>query len=140
MPISYYCKKCGKTHSHQEYAQSLFCKECGTFLTRGSKPNNFRPPSINNPSQSKPVNLQKKETIQQKVQIPQTPIAHTQEIPAQDACFGELEEALPENISTYLQNKKIKVLFPSGRSYKQSTARQKRDYYYPHGFRKNFGV
>ena len=108
LPTSYYCKKCGKTHSHQEYAQSLFCKECGTFLTQGNKPNNFRPPSINNPSPSKPVNFPKKETTPQKVQTQQTPIAHTQEIPAQDACFGELEKNLPENISTYLQNKKIK--------------------------------
>ena len=66
-----------------------------------------RPP-INNPPQTKPVNIPKKETIPQKVQTPQTPIAHTQEIPAQDACFGELEKPLPENISAYLQNKKIK--------------------------------
>ena len=42
------------------------------------------------------------------MQTLQSPIAHTQEIPAQDACFGELEKPLPENISTYLQNKKIK--------------------------------
>ncbi len=42
------------------------------------------------------------------MQTSQNPIAHTQEIPAQDACFGELEKPLPENISNYLQNKKIK--------------------------------
>jgi DEAD/DEAH box helicase domain-containing protein len=105
LPASYYCKKCGKTHSHQEYAQSLFCKECGTFLTRGSKPNNFRPASVNNPAQIKPVNSPKKEISPQKVQ---TSVAHIQEIPTQDACFGELEKPLPENISSYLQNKKIR--------------------------------
>ena len=49
--------------------------------------------SINNPPQTKPVNIPKKETIPQKVQTPQNPVAHTQEIPAQDACFGELEKA-----------------------------------------------
>ncbi len=108
MPPSYYCKKCGKTHTHQEYAQSLFCKECGSFLTPGSKPKNFRPPQINKPSQSKPINTAKKEIIPQKVQSQQSPIVHTQEIPAQEACFGELEKPLPENISAYLQNKKIK--------------------------------
>jgi DEAD/DEAH box helicase domain-containing protein len=42
------------------------------------------------------------------VQPQQTSIAHTQEIPAQDACYGELNEALPENISAYLQSKNIK--------------------------------
>lgn len=108
MPPSYYCKKCGRTHTHQEYAQSLFCKECGTFLTRGTKPNNFRPSPINNPLQTKPVNIPKKETIPQKAQTQQSPIAHTQEIPAQEACYGELEKPLPENISAYLQSKKIR--------------------------------
>ena len=52
--------------------------------------------------------MPEKEIIPQKVQTPQNHIVHTQEIPAQDPCFGELEKALPENISTYLQNKKIK--------------------------------
>ncbi|MCW4029993.1 MAG: DEAD/DEAH box helicase [Candidatus Bathyarchaeota archaeon] len=103
---TYYCKKCGKTHSQKEYAQSLFCTECGTFLTRGSRPSNFRPPQISKPSQSKPVNASK-ETTPQKTQTQQTPIAHTQIIPAQDACYGELDKPLPENISTYLQNKEI---------------------------------
>ena len=107
MPTSYYCKKCGKTHSHKEYAQSLFCKECGTFLTRGSKPYNFRLTPINKPSQSKPVTAQK-ETSTQKAQPQQTSIVHTQEISAQNACYGELDEALPDNISTFLQNKDIK--------------------------------
>ncbi|PVX26391.1 MAG: DEAD/DEAH box helicase, partial [Candidatus Bathyarchaeum sp.] len=46
--------------------------------------------------------------MSQQVQNQQTPIAHIQEIPAQDACYGELEKTLPENISTYLQNKEIK--------------------------------
>ncbi len=104
MPTSYYCKKCGKTHTHKEYAQSLFCTQCGTFLTRGSRPSNFRPPQISKPPRPKPV-IAPTETIPQKTQ---TPVAHTQEIPAQDACYGELEKPLPENISTYLQENKIK--------------------------------
>jgi DEAD/DEAH box helicase domain-containing protein len=107
LPPSYYCKKCGKTHTHQEYAQSLFCKECGTFLTRGSRPSNFRPAPIK-PPQTKPV-IPKKEPNPHKAQTPQSPIAHTQIIPAQEACYGELEKPLPENISAYLQNRKIRL-------------------------------
>ncbi|MCW4000611.1 MAG: DEAD/DEAH box helicase [Candidatus Bathyarchaeota archaeon] len=109
MPSSYYCKKCGKTHTYREYAQSLFCKECGTFLTQGNKPSNFMPPSqIKKPSQPKPANLPQREALPPKAQTQQTPIAHIQEIPAQDACYGELEKPLPENISAYLQSKGIK--------------------------------
>ncbi len=107
MPPSYYCKKCGRTHSYQEYSQSLFCKECGTFLTPGSRPNNFKPAPVK-PPQTKPVNTTKKEPPPQKVQAPQSPIAHTQIIPAQEACYGELEKPLPKNISAFLQNKKIR--------------------------------
>jgi len=106
LPISYYCKKCGKTHSHKQYSQSLFCTECGTFLTRGSKPSNFRPPQISNPPRPKPVNSPKE--VMPTVQTQQTPIAHTQEIPAQNACYGKLEKPLPENITAYLQENKIK--------------------------------
>ena len=34
MPIQYVCRKCGKTHSKDEYDQSKFCKSCGSFLLR----------------------------------------------------------------------------------------------------------
>jgi DEAD/DEAH box helicase domain-containing protein len=36
-------------------------------------------------------------------------IVHTEEIPAQEACFGELEKPLPENIQSCLLNRKIKL-------------------------------
>ena len=32
MPIVYFCRKCSKNYSKEEYAQSKFCKECGSFL------------------------------------------------------------------------------------------------------------
>ena len=32
MPITYLCRKCAKNYSKEEYAQSKFCKECGSFL------------------------------------------------------------------------------------------------------------
>ncbi len=86
----------------------MFCKECGTFLTPGSRPNNFRPTPISKPPQTKPANTPKKEPTSQKSLSPQSPIAHTQVIPAQEACYGELEKPLPENISAYLQKKKIR--------------------------------
>lgn len=36
-------------------------------------------------------------------------IVHVENIPAQDACFGELEKQLPENIESYLLNRNIKL-------------------------------
>jgi uncharacterized protein YprB with RNaseH-like and TPR domain len=32
VPIIYVCRKCNKNYSKEEYAQSKFCKECGSFL------------------------------------------------------------------------------------------------------------
>jgi len=32
LPIVYLCRKCNKTYSKQEYDQSKFCKDCGSFL------------------------------------------------------------------------------------------------------------
>lgn len=32
MTIIYLCRKCGKSYSNQEYAESKFCKSCGSFL------------------------------------------------------------------------------------------------------------
>ena len=32
MPITYLCRKCVKNYSKEEYAQSKFCKTCGSFL------------------------------------------------------------------------------------------------------------
>jgi uncharacterized protein YprB with RNaseH-like and TPR domain/DNA-directed RNA polymerase subunit RPC12/RpoP len=32
LPISYVCRKCGKTHSKQDYDESRFCKTCGSYL------------------------------------------------------------------------------------------------------------
>jgi uncharacterized protein len=32
LPITYLCRKCAKNYSKEEYAQSKFCKECGSFL------------------------------------------------------------------------------------------------------------
>lgn len=34
MPIRYICRKCGKDHSKEEYAQSMFCKACGSLLLK----------------------------------------------------------------------------------------------------------
>jgi len=32
VPIIYVCRKCNKNYSKEEYSQSKFCKECGSFL------------------------------------------------------------------------------------------------------------
>jgi uncharacterized protein len=32
MPIAFVCRKCKKSHSKEEYAQSRFCTACGSFL------------------------------------------------------------------------------------------------------------
>lgn len=38
LTTQYICRKCGKTHSLEEYEESRFCKSCGSFLkTRFSK-------------------------------------------------------------------------------------------------------
>lgn len=45
MKLKYICQKCGKIHSYEEYIESKFCSDCGTFLfekqmqarTRGRK-------------------------------------------------------------------------------------------------------
>jgi DEAD/DEAH box helicase domain-containing protein len=106
LPSSYYCKKCGKNYKYQEYAKSLFCKECGTFLTPGnSKFYKKVTPLAGNLSKPQPAVLSKQENFTQKEQ---TPIVHIQEIPAQEARFGELEQALPEKIGAYIRNKEIK--------------------------------
>ncbi len=39
MPIVYLCRKCNKQYTKEEYAQSRFCKECGSYLLL-----NFRTP------------------------------------------------------------------------------------------------
>ena len=36
-------------------------------------------------------------------------IVHIEEVPSQEACFGELEKHLPENIESYLLSQKIKL-------------------------------
>jgi DEAD/DEAH box helicase domain-containing protein len=36
-------------------------------------------------------------------------IVHVEDIPSQEASFGELEKPLPKNIESYLLNRKIKL-------------------------------
>lgn len=35
------CGKCGREHSPEEYKESMFCKDCDTFLTRQKKPRDW---------------------------------------------------------------------------------------------------
>ena len=33
MPVEYYCKKCQKKYTIEEYKKNKFCRDCGTFLS-----------------------------------------------------------------------------------------------------------
>jgi DNA excision repair protein ERCC-2 len=37
LPQTYVCRKCGKTYSFEEYEESLFCRDCDTYLMPKSK-------------------------------------------------------------------------------------------------------
>jgi len=36
LPTIYICRKCGRKHSKQEFKESRFCRNCGTWLSRSS--------------------------------------------------------------------------------------------------------
>ena len=75
MTIQYVCRKCGKTHSKQEYKESRFCKYCGTFLQTKSIEKMVQKPSrsseeqksVNEPSKDKLGLIRAVESLRQRV-------------------------------------------------------------------------
>lgn len=41
LPQTYACRRCGRTYSFEDYEESRFCRDCGTYLTPESKVSGF---------------------------------------------------------------------------------------------------
>jgi uncharacterized protein len=73
VPIIYICRKCGKSHSKEEYVQTRFCQACGsfllpTFIQEGQRlPTQKEPLQTNNSPKEKLALFRAAESLRQRI-------------------------------------------------------------------------